>query len=233
MNDFTLPMKKREKIAGWIYLPIHTVLMGLFILPVVVTLLQNNGITLDSVQVNTIYYCIGLAYILIFMTPFLKENFVMKKKANMLSTVGIGYFANTIMNYVVTIILALFTTQLTNPNSEAVYDAVSLNAYNMFAVAAIMAPIVEEVLFRGVIFGTIRQKSRILAYVVSILLFSVYHLWTSVALNGDWSVLIYMIQYVPAGLTLAWSYEKTGSIWTSIFLHMTINAVAVFASMAM
>lgn len=230
MKDFTLPMKKREKVAGWIYLPIHLVLMTLLILPLITLLLADNGIELDSVQINTIYYCTGFAYILIFMMHYLRENFVQKPKANILKTMLIAFAINFALNYIVNLILVIFTTQLINPNSEAVNDAVSINMYTMIAVAVILGPIVEEVLFRGVVFGTIRTRSRVLAYIVSILLFSVYHLWQTILISGDWTVLIYMVQYIPAGLSLAWAYEKTNSIWCSIFLHMAINAVSVLAS---
>lgn len=229
MNDFTLPMKKREKIAGWIYMPVHSVLMGQLILPLVYLLLAENGIILDDVQINVIYYGISLAFVLLFMMSYLRESFIMKKKAGTLITVAKGFAATIVLNYIATFILLFFTSQLTNPNSEAVNDAVTMNVYSMIAVTVIMAPIVEEVLFRGVVFGTIRTKSRILAYAVSILIFSIYHLWSSVAIYHDWTILIYIIQYIPAGITLAWSYEKTGSVWTSIFLHMAINAVSVSA----
>jgi len=233
LKDFTLPMKIREKVAGWIYLPIHTVLMSLIILPAIAYVLEQNGNTLDTVELNTIYYVIGFAYVLIFMMPYLRENFIMKKKAPMLATVFIGYFAVRIMSVVVNVIVLVLTSQVTNPNSEAVSEAVAMSIPTMVAVACIMGPIVEEVLFRGVLFGSIRTKNRIWAYIVSVVVFAVYHLWGSVLTTGDWSVLIFMIQYVPHGIMLAWAYERTGSLWTSIFLHMLINTVSVLGTVSM
>ena len=38
---------------------------------------------------------------------------------------------------------------------------------------------------------------------------------------------ISVLSYLPAGYVLAWSYERSGSIWTPIFLHTAINAVTL------
>lgn len=154
----------------------------------------------------------------------------MKQKHNPFATTGIALAAYFAMNLVANVTILYFATQnLTNPNSQAVNEAINVDLRSMFAVSVIMAPIVEEVLFRGVVFGTIRTKNRILAYVVSVLLFAVYHLWSSVVLYQDWTILVYLIQYIPPGLVLAWSYERSGSIWSSIMLHMIINSLVVIS----
>ena len=90
-----------------------------------------------------------------------------------------------------------------------------------------LAPIVEEPLFRGLIFGGIRPKSRVLAYIVSAALFSLYHVWQYVALTGDFSLLIYCLLYVPVSVGLAWAYDRSGSIWSPMVMHAIINAVSL------
>jgi membrane protease YdiL (CAAX protease family) len=73
----------------------------------------------------------------------------------------------------------------------------------VFGLAVLIGPVVEEVLFRGVVFGSIRQKNRILAYVVSMVLFSVYHIWQYCGgLRGP-HALHYAIQYLPVCFALA------------------------------
>lgn len=36
-----------------------------------------------------------------------------------------------------------------------------------------------------------------------------------------------MIQYLPISFLLCRCYERSSTIWTPIFLHMTVNAVSI------
>lgn len=233
MKEFIFPMKKREKIAGWIYLPIHCFLMSLIILPNIVMIMEKRGMTADSVTINAIYYVVGLVYVLIFMFSYLRENFTSTWRRGPFPTVLIAFGLMFAANIVVNVALTSAGIDLINPNQEAVNESTIKNFASMFAIAVIMGPIVEEVLFRGVVFGNIRMKNRILAYVVSVLLFAVYHLWASAFLYQDLTILIYMLQYVPAAIMLAWTYERCGSIWASILLHSIMNALSLLANMAL
>lgn len=112
-----------------------------------------------------------------------------------------------------------------NPNNAAVMDLVGRQTGKMSAAVIFLAPIVEEMLFRAGIFGTIRRKSRLLAYLVSIALFAIYHVWGyAVSDPVSW---LYLIQYIPAGYVLCRCYEYGNSIWGSMFLHMLINFVSL------
>ena len=80
---------------------------------------------------------------------------------------------------------------------------------------------------RGLIFGSLRRHSRALAYIVSILAFSAIHIWQFALGMSVRNLLLFALQYVPGGVALAWSYEKSGSIWTNITIHCLINAVSL------
>jgi membrane protease YdiL (CAAX protease family) len=43
----------------------------------------------------------------------------------------------------------------------------------------------------------------------------------------DWTVLFYLLQYVPASVALCWCYEKSGTIWSPIVLHAAINLISI------
>jgi membrane protease YdiL (CAAX protease family) len=45
----------------------------------------------------------------------------------------------------------------------------------------------------------------------------------------DFGVLINLLDYLPASLALAWSYEKSGSVWSPILLHALINVLSITA----
>ncbi|MDO4812444.1 MAG: CPBP family intramembrane metalloprotease, partial [Eubacteriales bacterium] len=91
-----------------------------------------------------------------------------------------------------------------------------------------LAPFVEEVLFRGLVFGCLRERSRAVAYLVSCLLFALLHVWTFALSSFDFSYLILMIQYLVPGLIFAWAFDHSGTIWTSILLHASVNALSLW-----
>ena len=83
----------------------------------------------------------------------------------------------------------------------------------------------EEPVFRGAVFGGLRRRSRILAYLVSMLLFSLYHVWAYALIDPVY--LLFLLQYLPVSYLLCRCYERCNSIWGSVFLHMFINAVSL------
>jgi membrane protease YdiL (CAAX protease family) len=83
----------------------------------------------------------------------------------------------------------------------------------------IAAPVSEEVCFRGMLFGGLREKlPRIPAALVAGLVFGGLH-----ALTGITAV----PPLIVFGFILSLLYEKTGSIWPGIILHMLNNSVAL------
>ena len=83
----------------------------------------------------------------------------------------------------------------------------------------IAAPISEEVCFRGMLFGGLRERwPRIAAALLSGLIFGGLH-----AITG----LSAVPPLVAFGFILALLYEKTGSIVPGILLHMLNNSVAL------
>ena len=113
------------------------------------------------------------------------------------------------------------------PNNDAVTGLARTDYKRMIAVAVLMAPLVEECLFRGVVFGTIRPKSRSWAYAASIALFSLYHVWQYVLVYQDPKLLLSALAYVPVSAALTFCYEQTRSIWPPVFFHMCINALSL------
>jgi hypothetical protein len=83
----------------------------------------------------------------------------------------------------------------------------------------VAAPISEEVCFRGMLFGGLREKlPRVAAALVGGLIFGALHAITGVSAVPP---LIFF------GFLLSLLYEKTGSIVPGILLHMLNNSVAL------
>jgi membrane protease YdiL (CAAX protease family) len=85
----------------------------------------------------------------------------------------------------------------------------------------IAAPISEEVCFRGMLFGGLRERwPRLVAALISGLIFGGLH-----AITGLSAVPV----LVAFGFILALLYEKTGSIVPGMLLHALNNSVALLA----
>ena len=93
-------------------------------------------------------------------------------------------------------------------------------------VVVLLAPVIEETLFRGYVFGVVGERSRGGAYVVSSVLWALAHVWPYAA-AGDWRYLVMVAPYLAPGVVMGWTYERSGSLWGSVFLHSLVNAIAV------
>jgi membrane protease YdiL (CAAX protease family) len=83
----------------------------------------------------------------------------------------------------------------------------------------VAAPISEEVCFRGMLFGGLRERwPRIAAALISGLIFGGLHATTGISAVPP---------LIIFGFVLALLYEKTGSIIPGILLHMLNNSVAL------
>lgn len=87
-----------------------------------------------------------------------------------------------------------------------------------------VAPFVEELVFRGVLLAGLASRMHVAwAVLVSALIFGCAHL-------PDFGFLWYPVPaLVVMGLVLAWLRVKTRSLWPSVTLHATNNAMAVLA----
>lgn len=103
------------------------------------------------------------------------------------------------------------------PLVRALAEAGGPSAVFLVATAVILAPLGEEVFFRGYIFRLLLWRTgRGVAYGVSAILFAAVHTHLSAT-----------PAYVLYGLLFAWSYERTRSLAVPVIAHGTVNAVAV------
>lgn len=218
-------MPRGARIAGWVYFPVHV-----FVLPLTLgaALAAVRGELPSDVTCNVWYYLIGLVFTLVAMWGLLRRSYD-TLSGSILRCIGI-LFAAYGLDVLLSLVLQLgagFIGELPSPNNDAVTRLAAADHKRMIAVAVFMAPLVEECLFRGVVFGTIRPRSRFWAYAVSIALFSLYHVWQYVVMYGDPKLLLSALAYVPVSAALTFCYEQTRSIWPPVFFHMCINALSL------
>lgn len=81
----------------------------------------------------------------------------------------------------------------------------------------ILAPIAEELFFRGVVFNAfLREHGPRMGYVGSAAMFAVIHLSIAALLP------IFLL-----GLALAWVYDRTGNLLAPIVMHAVVNGISV------
>ncbi len=123
---------------------------------------------------------------------------------------------------IVNVIVTQIVGQFENPQIEALTSPRGfawLNFSAVFVVGAIIAPIVEEILFRGLLYQWLRARTNVLiAVIASAVIFAVVHIIP----------LLFPALFV-VGLILALVYEWTRSLWVTITIHFLQNGMAIIA----
>ena len=110
-------------------------------------------------------------------------------------------------------------------NQQLIEIMASADPSSMIFIAVFLAPVVEELVFRVIIFRTARPLGRVAACIISAAAFGFTHVSASV-LSGDLHELLMMIPYVAMGLSLSIIYETRRNILIPICIHMTQNALS-------
>lgn len=88
------------------------------------------------------------------------------------------------------------------------------------AVMALLAPLVEEAVFRGLLYGWVAGRwGTTIAWLASSILFAAAHVEPTHALL-----------VLPLGLWFGWLRRRTDSLWPSLVAHMVNNSLAVVAA---
>ncbi|MEA5017749.1 MAG: type II CAAX endopeptidase family protein [Erysipelotrichaceae bacterium] len=95
-----------------------------------------------------------------------------------------------------------------------------------FIMAVVLAPIAEEVVFRGVIFRSLRNINYPIAIFTSSLLFGFVHV-ASAVFSGNYADMMYVIVYAMLGYYIGSNYERSGNIYIAIGMHATLNLVSM------
>ena len=225
-KNYKSTMTRGETIAALAYLPVHIVL-----LPSLLYLLLVRG-NINENQMNLLCYAVGAAYMLTCCFGFLRRDFdpLCDNPLRCLKEIALSYVMMMGFNLAVSGILMLVAAR-ENPNNAAVMDMAALDGRSVKAMAVYMAPLVEELMFRGGIFGLARRYNRALAYALSMAAFSLYHVWAFAMLDPIYW--LYVLQYLPVSFLLCRLYERTESIWCCVFFHMLVNAVSLSALSAL
>lgn len=221
----TISMTKREKTFGWIFLAMTPLALPLAL----VYLCQLFRWPLDNGELNVLLFAVNFILTLMIFWRFLWQNgrvsIASPGKTFRWVAIGFGiyYGASTLVG----MLIMLLAPDFANANDASIQAMAQEHYFLMMLGTVILVPIAEETLYRGLIFGSLRRKSRWLAYVVSIVAFSALHVVSYIGTLSPLHLLLSFLQYLPGSFALAFAYDKADSIWASILIHMTINQIAM------
>ncbi len=133
----------------------------------------------------------------------------------------IGYAIYLALAAIFSQLMSMLFQWFNNNEAQDVGFTTSLEGFDrIIAVISLVfiAPIAEEIIFRGWLYGKLRNRIKLpLAIIITSLLFAILH--------GQWNVgvSVFALSLVLCGLR-----EVTGTIWSGMILHMLSNGIAFY-----
>ena len=236
------PKKQQERRFRWSRLILFPAwVLGAFygtqaIIVVLIWALESAGVDIGSFTTRVVFetFLAATVYLLAFGIAFGVPYLIKKRRVDravlglqrLMSWTDIGLAPVGFVAYImlVTVLLAIAAQVVPGFTPDQVQDVGFKGLTNntgyllAFITLVIIAPIAEETLFRGYLYGKLRAHVPVWAAVLATsLLFALVH--------GQWNVAVdtFALSIVMCGLR-----ELTGSIWAGILLHMLKNAIAFY-----
>lgn len=220
-----------EKWLGWLYMPIYLAFLSVILMAAFELLGWDMESTQGKARLNGVFFLVNfLAAVLIFH-KFLWKNFhnIGKRFWGFVQAVILGFVMYYAGLYLINLLLKLVAPDMSNLNDESIVTLFRASKWIMLPGTVLLAPVAEECFVRGLVFGGLHRRSRVLAYIASTLLFSFMHVGGYIGTAPWWQLGLCFLQYVPAGIALAWAYEKADSLFAPILMHCIINALSLGA----
>lgn len=132
----------------------------------------------------------------------------------------IGYIIYIIISNLITSLMSGFAWFDANQPQDVGFGGFIAGSNRVWAILAIVfiAPIAEEIIMRGWLYGKVRRK---LPAIVTILLVSAVF----GVMHGQWNagVATFVLSLVLCGMR-----EITGSVWSGVLLHVLSNGIAFY-----
>lgn len=224
-QPFAITMRRYEIIGGIIWFLVYAFFMGILI-GMVMGLL---GIPYSDASLNCIYAFSNFVITGLLFRRFLSYSLplVADHLLRFLKSLLIGFMVYWVLMACFSALVETLGINNWVPNDDTISAIAGENYRLMWAMAVLLAPMTEETLIRGLIFGNIRWKNRILAYILTALIFAGMHmvsyLGTMTPVNLVYNLLVYSLPSVA----LCVCYEYAGTIWGPIALHMILNAMGM------
>ena len=220
-------MTSTEKKLGWFYW-----LFQLFVLPVAMPMVNDYfGSPLTEMELNFLFFCLNALLLALMLHKYIFKSigYGISRPFRTLRIAVVWFGIYWLLSMAATQAANQLVPEFANANDASIADMAAEDFTLTVIGTVILAPIAEEILYRGVIFGSIYHRSKLLAYVVSIVLFAAVHLIGYITEYTPMALLAAFLQNLPAGLCLGVAYARSGSILAPALMHMAINQIGISA----
>ena len=227
MNKLSVSMTRSELIAGWIYLPLQLLPIPFF-LTVINMMLATP---LSDAKMNFLYFCLNFLCVTVIFHKFLLGNLKNSFSApgRTLLPAVCGYALYWGLALVVSFFILSVYPDFFNVNDDSISGMVAESRGLMIIGTVFLVPVTEELLYRGLIFRSIYNHNKLLAYVVSVAGFAVLHIVNYIGQYSFFHLFLCFLQYLPAGICLGWAYVRADSIVAPILIHIFVNAMGILS----
>jgi len=221
-------------VAGLLGLASLVIVLLVMTLPPAATTYLTER-TIGQLLMNATLYLVAVAIVI--GIPYWFVRYVLRRpqeEGHMRRLLGIaqsfkwrhlGILALCVVGYLAgTILLSSLATFLPWYDANQAQDVgfknltTGLDLVLAFVALVVLPPIAEELLFRGYLFGKLRERSGFwFSAIITSIVFGIVHM--------QWNV---GVDTFVLSIFLCLLREKTGSIWTSMLLHGLKNGVAYF-----
>lgn len=181
---------------------------------------------LDEFQAGIYGNILGFVIGLVVILNILKSEFriptrgaATTKEVILWSVIGVfmAYFTQALA---VMIEMNIFGIEVGSENTAMLMEMTRVAPLFMI-ITAIVAPILEEIVFRKIIFGVFYKRTNFfIAAFISALIFGIVH--------GE---PIHILIYASMGFVLAYVYVKTKRLIVPIIVHMTLNTITILSQL--
>ena len=219
-------MTDSERKRGWVFFALY-----LLVFPYLNAWAQQvllGDAEAPAAETNVVYYALLFALALLVFWSFLRHGFSLL--VDWLPENCFAFVTGLVGALVLSFLAGLLPLPVENPVPMQYLQEYLLSPAATTVLLVVLMPLIEETLFRGLLFGTLRRESRALAYVATVLVYALSCVWRYVfqPTGVDLRYLLLAVEYLPMSLALCWCYDNGGSIWSPIALHAVINAFTLF-----
>lgn len=225
MKQLPVTMTPTEKYLGWIYWGLQ-----LLVIPTALSMiLPYFRLELSEIQFNFLFFALNFVSLTAILHRFLGKSarHAFRQPFRTLRYAFGCYVFFWISTLIMGAVLARFAPGFSNVNDDSIIGMVASD-YTLTAIGTVLlAPVAEELMYRGLIFDSLYHRSPVGAFVLSTIVFAAIHVVGYIGLYRPTTLLLCFIQYIPSGLLLGWAYVRTGSIWAPILAHIAINQTSI------
>ena len=220
-------MRRTETVLGLIY-----IILQVFILPVALVVINVYlPFSLSAAALNFASFAINFICVTVIFHRYLIDSFkvFIQAPGSTLITCLTGFVLYWVGSILFNLFVIFLDPEFSNVNDENIAVLTKQSDFLMIVGTVILVPVVEETLYRGVVFGQLYRKNPVPAYIISVAVFAALHVFGYIGMYEPFRLLLCFLQYIPAGIFLAWTYVKADTIWAPVLIHMTVNLIGMLA----